>query len=840
MIRTIRLLNLRRIGRQPLRAVLAVVAVAAGSSLIVALMITSRSISGSIRDWGRSVGGPAPLRVVGPLAWAGLDENVLAKVRETPGVGAAVPIVQAVTIAETATGSKTTIVALGVDCSIEALIGKIGCSPASAASSPAAAPPIVSPSLARRLGASGVVRSNLGRIAMTNAPTLPALEDLNQGRVAVFPLSVAQAQFHRPHRLDVIYVQPAPGVRVGALKAELARRIGDWNTVLTRGEPPLGYDYAGVLIPLLTVIGLFALTIGGMLVYNVVALSLAERRRELALGSALGATPRRVLGGLLAEAGVLGAAGGVAGAMLGVGVAYPIVASLDTQIQKLSGVGITVHRGGPIPILGVMIGIAVAVVAAFVPARRATRLDVSSELLGRSHVDDVGTRRHLVRLAVLLAMFITGIVLCRLGGRRGGIEMWQGIAGQVGLLLAVVGGLMAAGTATPFIVRAVPRIAGRTVGVTRLALTMPAREAGRTAAVAMAIGTSIGLAGVLASLIPSIRDGAFEFAQRSVGGGVQVGTLPYNNSASIEAHPSPQALDAVRRVPGAGAVERSMFLLTVGEAMPIAVTAYDAKSLAWMDTLAGRSANESFAHGQVVVGPGLARARHLRQGSKLRLPTPTGWTTLTVGGIVADPNANGVAVVMPATELEARWGPQRGDSFKVVPAPGVSSEELARRINAAKIDPDLRAETPAELAGELADDLAAQLRPFWSLQQALLLVAFIATAATLLLAGIQRRRQHGVLAAVGLAPRSLARLALGEAALVGVTGALLGIVASFGIFEALRHATVVLFGIEGPFRVSVGSDVLYVVFALLTVLAGAALPAWRTSRLEVVDALRYE
>src|SRR6202008_3933723 len=99
-------------------------------------MITSRSISGSIRDYGRSVGGPAPLRVVGPLAWGGLDESVLGPVRETPGVAAAVPIMQAGTIAQTAEGAETTIVALGVDCSIEALVGKIGCSPADIARAP--------------------------------------------------------------------------------------------------------------------------------------------------------------------------------------------------------------------------------------------------------------------------------------------------------------------------------------------------------------------------------------------------------------------------------------------------------------------------------------------------------------------------------------------------------------------------------------------------------------------------------------------------------------------------------------------------------------------------------
>ena len=100
MIPAVRLLNLRRIRRQPLRAVLAVVAVTAGVSLAVSVVVLTTSISRSITDFGRRLGGPAPLRVVGAASRAGLDEAVLGKVETTPGVGAAVPVVQAVTFAQ--------------------------------------------------------------------------------------------------------------------------------------------------------------------------------------------------------------------------------------------------------------------------------------------------------------------------------------------------------------------------------------------------------------------------------------------------------------------------------------------------------------------------------------------------------------------------------------------------------------------------------------------------------------------------------------------------------------------------------------------------------------------
>ena len=57
---------------------------------------------------------------------------------------------------------------------------------------------------------------------------------------------------------------------------------------------------------------------------------------------------------------------------------------------------------------------------------------------------------------------------------------------------------------------------------------------------------------------------------------------------------------------------------------------------------------------------------------------------------------------------------------------------------------------------------------------------------------------------------------------------------------AMMNATPVLFGLHAPFRLALDAPLLYGAMALATVLLGAALPAWRTSRLEIVEALQYE
>ena len=100
-MRSIRLLNLRRLREQPVRALLAVVAIAAGTSLFVAVLIDRSSLQQSFADFVTQRAGPAELEVHGPGGPAGLDESVLPKVAAVSGVKTAVPMVQVVTIART-------------------------------------------------------------------------------------------------------------------------------------------------------------------------------------------------------------------------------------------------------------------------------------------------------------------------------------------------------------------------------------------------------------------------------------------------------------------------------------------------------------------------------------------------------------------------------------------------------------------------------------------------------------------------------------------------------------------------------------------------------------------
>ena len=845
MRKVIRLLNLRHLRRQPLRTALAAVSVAAGVALLVAVLTEGASYTASLSGFSRQLAGPTPLRIVGADNHGGLDQSVLSRVSETPGVAAAVPVVQTIAQVLRRDGSHAeAVAALGVDCRVEAIIGDFGCSAQAVGSAPDTAAPVVSAALAQSLGPTGLIETDLNEVSLAGAAALPQLNQVDFGRVVVFPLPEAQRLFMRSGQLDVIYVKPAPGTDLAALKSSLAGVVGPQDRLLSASEPPPFLFNGNFLLPLLGLIALAALAVGALMVFNTMALSLEERRRDLAIAGALGATPRTVVVGALAEAAALGVGAGVLGAAAGVLLAFPIVGSLSDQVEQSAGAAIGVHVAAWPLVVGILGGVAVSMAAAWRPARRASRISLTAELHQRGPATDAPARARLRNAVIVTLVGVGGVGLAWLAQRHGGLDAWQSPVGVVGVLVAFVGFFAAAALWTPLVLvglrRGLHRFAHQPSSLS-LALTNLVRNPGRTAAMAVAVAAAVGVGAALGDFLPADQAAVTHLVDPSAANRVFVSTLNPNNSALVDSKVTPAMVSAIRGLPGVARIDRDFFMIAGQGPDQLSVVAYDGTSPRPYPLLEGNSARSASSRGEAMVGAALARSRHLHLGSTVSIATPGGVRTVAVGGIWADPNNLGRTVTLPSTAvLEAFFGRQPPSELFVAPKPGVSVSELAATIRAARLAPGMFVLTPHRFSITIANEVATYITPFWALQRMLLSIALIATLATLLLAGLQRRREHGVLSAVGMGPRALAAMTLTEAGLVGAIGSLLGIGASVLAGLALIEMAQVLFGVRPPFIFDLAPGFIYAALATVIVTIGALLPARRAQSMPVVEALRYE
>jgi predicted permease len=126
-----------------------------------------------------------------------------------------------------------------------------------------------------------------------------------------------------------------------------------------------GLFQARVGVGLLTVFGLLALGLASIGLYGILAYSVAQRRREIGLRMALGASQGTVLGLILKEGMSLVLAG------IGIGLAASLVAG-----RVLSRMLYGVSASDPLSVAGAAVMLtAVALVACYLPARWAARVD---------------------------------------------------------------------------------------------------------------------------------------------------------------------------------------------------------------------------------------------------------------------------------------------------------------------------------------------------------------------------------------------------------------------------------------------------------------------------------
>ncbi len=199
--------------------------------------------------------------------------------------------------------------------------------------------------------------------------------------IAYVPLSAAQrllsASLAAPIRAAIpeadlasqVMAYPADGVTVEQLAERIEARVEDVATVTQADyDQQLGSSVT-LINSILIGVALISLVVGGLSVINTMAMSVAERTREIGVKRAIGGTRGQIIRELVGESAVIGLIGGLLGVALGsavVAVANEAGRSSGTLLFTFSPV---------IALFAVLFSTVLGMLAGFVPAWGAARLD---------------------------------------------------------------------------------------------------------------------------------------------------------------------------------------------------------------------------------------------------------------------------------------------------------------------------------------------------------------------------------------------------------------------------------------------------------------------------------
>ncbi|MEA2370131.1 MAG: putative transport system permease protein [Solirubrobacteraceae bacterium] len=650
-----------------------------------------------------------------------------------------------------------------------------------------------------------------------------------------FSLPAAQHYFLKPGQFDYVDVAGRPGVSPQDLVGRIAPLLGPRFIVRTaadqaRQDTNRIFDELSFLTSALLAFGLIAVFVGAFVIFNTFSITVTQRTSELGLLRTLGATRRQLLGSVLAEALAIGAVGSALATGLGFVSAAGIRALLD-------GLGLQLPNTSPVlaprtVLVSMGVGLAVTVFASLVPALRATRVPPIAAMREGVRLSPSALSTSVPWLA--LGLGLLGLLLT-VNGLVAGHGVGETATGAVALTLGVA-------ILTPKLIPLAARAAGfpfeRSTTLTgRLARENASRNPGRTAATASALTIGLALVIFVTIFATETRSAIREVVAHSF-----AGDLAVTNQDGYSPIPVAAAA-AVANVPGVqvtSVLKRSDAKIENGGSQ--SVNGIDTQSIGTVYTFNWVSGDNSLlgflGPNGALVENSLARSADLQVGSHFLTTTPSGkQTELTVRGIYQDRDLlPGFAVSLPT--FNDLFHELRAQRVLVKVTPGADVTRVQRKVNNALAPfPQTRALDVNELQTLEANSLNSILSLFYALLAISVFVSVFGIVNTLQLSIHERRRELGVLRALGASRRAVRRMVRYESVITATIGGALGL--SLGIFfAAVVTAALDEEGLhfQLPWLPVVGLLALAVVLGVLAAIG----PARRASRLDVLGALAHD
>jgi putative ABC transport system permease protein len=592
----------------------------------------------------------------------------------------------------------------------------------------------------------------------------------------------------------------------------------------------------------LAAMGLLALLVGALLIYNTMTFSVLQRRALLANLRTLGVTRRELFRLVMGEALLLGAAGTLAGIGMGIALAHSLLGLVTRTINDLYYTvtlsGLMIEPGTLVK--GSLLGLAATLAATAGPALEATRSQPRAALR-RSSIEQ-RVHRTVPWLAVaggLLAL--AGWWLAQSTGR-------DLTLGFVALFLIIVGYTLLVPSLVLLLTRlllpplralfgSIGGLAARGVGAGL------SRSGVAVAALTVAVAATVGM-GIMVTSFRATVDGWLDLTLQ---GDLYISS-PQPGSGGGEGLLDPAVLERVRNTAGVRDLSTGRRIeIDSGrgpvDLLAIGTTGATHRGLRFRDEPLPDVWEGLRAGELLLISEPFAYHQRLEVGDSLIVYAAGGPQPFQVGGIFQDYGSDRGLLIMDRSVFQERWRD-----------PGITAIGLFLE------NPEQSAQVLAEVRRALGDlEQPARVRSSREIRQLSLEifdrtfsvtrvlrlislgVAFVGIFSALMAMLLEGAREHAVLRATGVTRGQLLGLALLQTGLMGLMAGLLalplGLAMATMLIEVINLRS---FGwtLDTVFPPGVGAEAL--TLALLAALLAGLYPARRIARSEPAAALREE
>ncbi|MEB4208212.1 ABC transporter permease [Mycobacterium sp. 94-17] len=798
---------------------------AVSATYLVAIFAIFGSITGSVSRLADGIAGVAALEVSG-ITDAGFPDSILAEVAAVPGVATAAPMIR--TSASTPSGP---VLLLGADKRTAELGGALKDAVSRPLDAMSATPDgvQVGPNVGYTRGQTFQLGS--GSVTVTEVLAGKQYASLNGGHYVLAPLALAQNVAGRPGQLDSILITMKPGANPSAVRAAVSATVTGRAVV---ADPSFRAARAGDGVKLMNYMALLgaavALVVGAFLVYTTMTMAIAARRPVISMLRAIGGRRTTIVGDMLAEAAVLGLIGGTIGSGVGILAGHIAIGRLPPAMTQGLEARIEYWLPGYAIPLALVATALTSVLASAMAARQVYKVSPIEALapVGASAADAVPRWLRVAGGAGALAVFAAAIpVFVAQRGTVAFVAMAALLAAEIAVGFALGVAIVKATAATARVFGSFGALAAATIE------RAPRRVWATVMTVLIGVVTTVVITGTNADMIRSARDIFSPVADTDV----------WVSADPPDSYPTdvlPQGLsDKVAAVPGVAHIVEGAFAFAVIGGTRVLLDGFSASSHdALFRALDDRLRGEVLAGRGVVLTQNLGTTLHVRSGDRLRLQTPRGPRETKVLALVPFFSTVIGTVGIGLDDMRTWFDRPAATTLQINAAPGVDRHRLLAAVRGLVSAPNHVYDGREALAG-----LEAPLHQSMFIANAVWIivvaVAAVALLNTLTLSVTERRRELGVLRAMGASRRFTLQMVLAEAAGIGVVGGILGL--AVGLTDQWLFSLVS--GDLMNFRVGFHLSSMALAFtlgALAISLLGSLPPARRAARLNIIEAVSVE